>query len=128
MHEVPIDQTGLPAGDDVIEIDGLLARCVVGIEEEERRDRQDVLISLRIGTDATPAAIEDSPAGLAVNYRTVNKSVLAHVESTVFHTVALAAGREKPSASGTTMERAGAGFTEARRVWSRGPKQMFRLT
>lgn len=71
---------------DVIEIDGLRLRCVIGCREEERRDRSDVVIDLRIGVDARPAGISDRLAD-AWNYRTAAKAVVACVEESAFRTV-----------------------------------------
>jgi FolB domain-containing protein len=62
----------LPSTGDVIEIDELRLRCLIGVNREERRDRQDVVISLRIGTDARPAAVIDC-VDAVWNYRTVTK-------------------------------------------------------
>ncbi|MGH3830113.1 MAG: dihydroneopterin aldolase [Pseudonocardiaceae bacterium] len=77
---------GRPLTGDVIEVDELRLRCVIGINHEERRDRQDVVISLRIGTNARPAAVIDS-MGAVWNYRTATKAIIAHVEPSTFLTV-----------------------------------------
>ena len=77
---------------DLIEIDGLRLRCVIGCRDEERRDRSDVVIDLRIGVDARPAGVSDDLAA-AWNYRTATKAVIAHVEASKHRTVeALATG------------------------------------
>ncbi|MGH3696241.1 MAG: dihydroneopterin aldolase [Pseudonocardiaceae bacterium] len=70
----------------MIEVDALRLRCVIGINHEERRDRQDVLISLRVGTDARPAVVIDCRDAVW-NYRTVIKAIIAHVESSAYLTV-----------------------------------------
>jgi hypothetical protein len=44
---------------DFIEIEALRLRCVLGGTEQERRDRQDVVISMQIGTDTRAAAGSD---------------------------------------------------------------------
>lgn len=76
---------------DFIEIDGLRLRCVIGCRDEERRDRSDVVIDLRIGVDARPAGASDDLAD-AWNYRTATKAVIAYVEASAHRTVeALAA-------------------------------------
>jgi FolB domain-containing protein len=76
---------------DLIEIDGLLLRCVIGCRDEERRDRSDVVIDLAIGTDARPAGDSDDLAD-AWDYRTAAKAVIAEVETSACFTVeALAA-------------------------------------
>lgn len=71
---------------DLIQIDALRLRCVIGCSDEERRDRSDVVIDLEIGTDARPAAISDQLAD-AWNYRTAVKAIIAHVEASTYRTV-----------------------------------------
>ncbi|MBO2447110.1 dihydroneopterin aldolase [Actinomadura barringtoniae] len=71
---------------DLIEIDGLRLRCVIGCRDEERRDRSDVVIDLRIGVDARPTAASDDLAD-AWNYRTATKAIIAHVEESSYRTV-----------------------------------------
>lgn len=76
---------------DVIEIQGLRLRCVLGIRAEERCDRQDVVIDLTVGTDATPAELVDSVESVW-NYRTATKAVIALVEASDYYTVEKLAG------------------------------------
>lgn len=76
----------LPPRDDVIEVDELRLRCVIGINHEERRNHQDVVISLQIGTNARPAAVTDC-VNAVWNYRTATKAIIAHVESSTYLTV-----------------------------------------
>ena len=76
---------------DKIFITDLLIRGVIGITEKEREQPQDILVNIIIAADISKAAgtdnVEDS-----VNYRTVAKKVLAHVETIKRYTVeALAA-------------------------------------
>jgi len=71
---------------DFIEIEDLLVRAIIGVNPEERENRQDVVISLRLETDLRPAARSDS-IDEAVNYRTITKSVIAFVEQSSFHLV-----------------------------------------
>ncbi|WP_109505981.1 dihydroneopterin aldolase [Nocardioides speluncae] len=76
---------------DHIEIDGLRLRCVIGVTAEERRDRSDVTVDLRLGVDTRAVADSDAIED-AWNYRTVTKAVIAHVEQSSYRTVeALAA-------------------------------------
>jgi FolB domain-containing protein len=76
---------------DIIEIDNLRLRCIIGFSPHERGDRQDVIISLRIGTDMRRAGQTDNPDD-AFNYRTVTKSIIGHVEASSYYLVeALAA-------------------------------------
>lgn len=65
---------------DRIRIKDLTVRCVIGITEDERRDRQDVLINVVLTTDTRKAGASDRLED-AVNYRTLNKRILHHVES-----------------------------------------------
>ena len=64
---------------DVIEIDGLRLRCVIGCSAEERRDRSDVVIGLRITVNARPAGRSDRLED-AWNYRTPTKAVITMVQ------------------------------------------------
>lgn len=76
---------------DIIEIDNLRLRCVIGFSEHELKDKQDVVISLRIGADMRRAGETDNPDD-AFNYRTVTKAIIAHVENSRYKLVeALAA-------------------------------------
>jgi FolB domain-containing protein len=77
---------------DRIFITDLLVRCVLGITDEERREKQDVLISLTLSVDLARAGrsdrIEDS-----VNYRPIKKRILALAERATFHLVEALAER-----------------------------------
>ena len=76
---------------DKIFITDLLIRGVIGITEKEREQPQDILVNVIIGADTMPAAESDN-VELSVNYRTVAKKILTHVESVKRFTVeALAA-------------------------------------
>jgi FolB domain-containing protein len=70
---------------DLIEIDALRLRCVIGCGDEERRDRSDVVIDLRVGVDARPAAATDDVAD-GWNYRTAVKAVIGMVEASSYRT------------------------------------------
>ena len=76
---------------DLIEIEGLLLRCVIGCRDEERRDRSDVVIDLTIGTDARRAS--DSRLADAWDYRAAAKAVIAEVEASACFTVEALATR-----------------------------------
>ena len=79
----------MPAGSgplDRIEIRDLLLRGIVGINETERRKRQDILLNLTLVTDTQAAAASDDIQD-TVNYRTVTKSIIELVESSSFFTV-----------------------------------------
>lgn len=64
---------------DQIHITNLLVRGIVGINADERVNRQDVLINVTMWADSSVAAASDDIAD-AVNYRTVSKAIIAHVE------------------------------------------------
>lgn len=76
---------------DTIEIDNLRLRCVIGFSPHERKDRQDVVISLRIRANLRRAGESDNPDD-TFNYRTVTKAIIGHVENSTYYLVeALAA-------------------------------------
>jgi D-erythro-7,8-dihydroneopterin triphosphate epimerase len=71
---------------DQIVIKDLLLRTIIGINEEERRDRQDVLINITLYADTRAAGASDDIDD-AVNYRTITKQVIKRVEESSFHLV-----------------------------------------
>jgi FolB domain-containing protein len=71
---------------DQIHIKDLSLRTIIGINEEERRDRQDVLINITLFADTRAAGASDDISG-AVNYRTIAKQVITMVESSRFFLV-----------------------------------------
>ncbi len=71
---------------DMIEIKDLLVRGVVGLNEDERRKRQDILVNLTLVTDIRTAAANDDIKG-ACNYRSVSKSIIRMVEASSYFTV-----------------------------------------
>ena len=71
---------------DCVEIKDLLVRTVIGINDWERRDRQDVLINVCMFTDTRPAGRSDDIAH-AINYRSVAKRVIQMAESSRFFLV-----------------------------------------
>jgi FolB domain-containing protein len=71
---------------DLIEIENLRLRCVIGFSSHERKDRQDVVVSLRIGTDMALPGETDKPDD-AFNYRTVTKAIIEHVEQSEYFLV-----------------------------------------
>ena len=70
---------------DQIQIKDLLLRTIVGINDEERRNKQDVLINISLQTDHTAAASDD--INDAVNYRTITKQIINLVENSHFFLV-----------------------------------------
>jgi dihydroneopterin aldolase/D-erythro-7,8-dihydroneopterin triphosphate epimerase len=71
---------------DTLFIKDLLVRTVLGVTDEERRDKQDVLISVALETDTSAPAKSDDLAD-AVNYRTLSKEILALAERSQFRLV-----------------------------------------
>ena len=71
---------------DQIHITDLSLRTIIGINEEERRSRQDVLINITLTADTRAAGASDDIAD-AVNYRTIAKRVIAMVEGSRFYLV-----------------------------------------
>jgi FolB domain-containing protein len=71
---------------DQIQIKDLLLRTIIGINEEERRNRQDVLINVTLYAD-TRAAGRSDDIDDAVNYRTITKQIIALVEQSSFFLV-----------------------------------------
>lgn len=71
---------------DVVEVDRLRLRCVIGVKPGERDKLQDVVICLRIGVDARPAAGADC-LDAVWDYRAAVKAVIAWVEASACHTV-----------------------------------------
>jgi FolB domain-containing protein len=64
---------------DRIRICDLLVRCIIGINESERREKQDVLINLIIYTDLRRAGKSDRLED-TVDYRGLKKRVLTMAE------------------------------------------------
>lgn len=71
---------------DRIEIRGLLLRCIVGINPEERVKKQDVIINIVLYGDLRKAGESDDIAD-AINYRTLTKRVIDHVEASDYFLV-----------------------------------------
>lgn len=70
---------------DQIHIKDLLLRTIIGINEDERRNKQDVVINITLYTDHTTAAsdkIEDT-----INYSTLTKQIIQLVENSQFFLV-----------------------------------------
>jgi FolB domain-containing protein len=65
---------------DKIIIKDLLLRGIIGINEDERVNKQDILINVTLFADTTAAAASDQIED-AVNYKTITKHIIRHVES-----------------------------------------------
>jgi FolB domain-containing protein len=65
---------------DRILIRDLLVRGIVGLNDWEREERQDVVVNLTVWADLAKAGRSDDVAD-SLNYRTLAKAVIAHVEA-----------------------------------------------
>ncbi|TBU99777.1 dihydroneopterin triphosphate 2'-epimerase [Stutzerimonas kirkiae] len=66
-----------------IRVKNLSLRTFIGIKEEEILNRQDVIINLTILYPAN-AAVRDNIIEHALNYRTITKAIIQHVEDNRF--------------------------------------------
>tara|TARA_R110002111_G_scaffold262504_1_gene338894 strand:- start:64033 stop:64404 length:372 start_codon:yes stop_codon:yes gene_type:complete len=71
---------------DQIQISDLLLRTIIGINDEEREKKQDVLLNLTMYVDLRAAARSDDISD-AVNYRTITKEIIDLVENSHFQLV-----------------------------------------
>ena len=73
----------IPAYNDKIHIRDLAIRCIIGVNQDERTEKQDVVINVILFTDTRKAGqtdiLEDS-----VDYKMVKKAVLSLVENSAF--------------------------------------------
>ena len=69
---------------DKIRIKDLVVRTIIGTKDEERREKQDVIINVTLRTDLAVAGrsdrIEDT-----VNYRSVKKRIYTMAEQSRYH-------------------------------------------
>jgi FolB domain-containing protein len=66
--------------EDRIEIKDLLVRGIIGINDWEREKKQDILVNITLFCDLRRAGETDDIAD-TVNYRTLTKQVIEHVET-----------------------------------------------
>lgn len=67
-------------------IKNLRLRCIIGINDFERQEKQDVLINVILWTDASEAAEKDD-INLTLDYKKVTKDIIALVENSKFFLV-----------------------------------------
>jgi FolB domain-containing protein len=67
------------AGDKIL-IRDLLVRGILGLNDWEREKKQDILINLTLEVDTRAAAASDDIED-SLNYRSLTKAVVSHVES-----------------------------------------------
>jgi len=68
---------------DRIIISDLRARCIIGINEEERREKQDVSVTISIYADLSKPGRTDHFED-AIDYRAIKKRVLKAVEESEY--------------------------------------------
>ncbi len=71
---------------DKIHIRDLMARCIVGVYEEERHAKQDVLVNITLHADISKAGQTDCLDD-TVDYKTIKKEVIRKVEDSSFFLV-----------------------------------------
>jgi FolB domain-containing protein len=68
---------------DAIHVRDLLARCIVGVNDDERTSPQDVVVNLTLYADLRRAGASDDLRD-TVDYQAVKKEVLAAVEASSY--------------------------------------------
>jgi D-erythro-7,8-dihydroneopterin triphosphate epimerase len=71
---------------DRILIRDLRVRCIIGINEDERREKQDVVINLALSVDLRHAGKSDRFED-TVDYRALKKRIVAMVEDSHFYLI-----------------------------------------
>ncbi len=71
---------------DRIIISDLLVRTIIGVNDSERKGKQDVVINLSLSTDLAAAGKSDRIED-AVDYRALNKKIIGMVEGSQFYLV-----------------------------------------
>jgi len=77
---------GVTEGLDRIRIKDLLLRCIVGINPDERKNKQDVLINITLYTDLRKPGSSDNIDD-TVNYKTIKNRIVGLVESSSYFLV-----------------------------------------
>jgi dihydroneopterin aldolase/D-erythro-7,8-dihydroneopterin triphosphate epimerase len=76
-------EDALPLPPDRIFIRALHIRCIIGVDEEERREKQDIYADITLDTDLRTAGRTDALAD-SVDYRALKKRILRMAESSQF--------------------------------------------
>ena len=71
---------------DLVLVRDLLVRGIIGLNEWERKKKQDILVNLEIRTDIREAGASDEVRG-TINYRTIAKAVIKLIEESSFFLV-----------------------------------------
>jgi len=73
----------IPVHNDKIYIRDLALRCIIGVNQDERTEKQDVIINIVLYTDTRKAGQTDDLDD-SVDYKKVKKAILSLVESSEF--------------------------------------------
>jgi len=71
---------------DKVFIKGLMVRGVIGVSERERSNEQDIVVNAILYTDISEGAASDDIED-CVNYRTVAKAIISHINNVSRYTV-----------------------------------------
>ena len=71
---------------DKIYIRDILVRCIIGINEDERREKQDVVINITLHADLRKAGETDNIAD-TIDYKSIKKRVISIVENSQYFLV-----------------------------------------
>ncbi len=71
---------------DKILISDLLIRCIIGVHDWERKDKQDVLINIELEASLRAAGASDDFED-AVDYRAITKKVIELAQGSTFYLV-----------------------------------------
>jgi dihydroneopterin aldolase/D-erythro-7,8-dihydroneopterin triphosphate epimerase len=85
------DARSRPAPDE-IRIGDLQFRCVIGVDAEERREKQDVVVQIVLGADLSGPCHTDD-IGDTVDYKQIKKKILRTAEGSTFHLIEALAQR-----------------------------------
>ena len=75
----------------ILRIENIRLRTIVGIYDWEKKNNQDVIINVELEFDGS-AAIKSDNIGDSVNYKTINKEIITHVENGDFDLIERIAG------------------------------------
>ncbi len=81
-----------PAATDRIFIRDLLVRCILGVEEGERREKQDVVVQVDLWVDLRKAGRSDALAD-SVDYSVLKRRILHATENTQYRLIEALAQR-----------------------------------
>jgi FolB domain-containing protein len=70
-------------GVDKIIIRDLSLRAIIGVNPDERKNRQDIIINVILSADLKPAGTSDN-FKKTIDYTTIKKAILSHVETSKY--------------------------------------------